>query len=174
VPQEAINELLVTEGRRSATVVRLKGGDPYVFGRGGEEAAALRAAGIPCEVVPGVSSALAAPAAAGIPVTLRGVAGAVTVVTGHDDPNGSVDWEALATSGATLVVLMGAGRAASVAGRLLAGGLDPGTPVACVTWATTPRQQVRRTTLAELGTLDLEPPTTIVIGEVAAHDVGAP
>jgi uroporphyrin-III C-methyltransferase len=172
VPQDAINALLVEHGRRTDRVVRLKGGDPFVFGRGGEEAEALISAGIAFEVVPGVTSAVAAPAAAGVPVTMRHRAAAFTVVTGHDDRSGlGVDWEAHAATGATLVVLMGAGRIGTIAERLIAGGRDPATPVVAVRWATTPQQEELRTTLAEVGDAELRPPCTIVIGDVAALDL---
>src|SRR5713226_2941737 len=141
LPQEDINTLLITYARQGCTVARLKGGDPYVFGRGGEEAEALAAAGIPFEVVPGVSSAIAAPAYAGIPVTHRGVSTHYTVVTGHEDPakeRADIDWEALARAGGTLVILMGAGRIADIARRLVAGGRSADTPVAAVRHGTRP------------------------------------
>ena len=125
VPQDRINELLVEHGRVAGCVVRLKGGDPFVFGRGGEEALALAAADVAFEVVPGVSSALAAPAAAGIPLTLRNEALSFTVVTGHLAPStaGSVDWRALAKVGGTLVILMAASRIGEIAQELQRGGL---------------------------------------------------
>ena len=125
------------------------------------------------EVVPGVSSAVAAPAAAGIPVTMRGHAGAFTVVTGHEDPAGdtSIDWEAHAATGATLVVMMGAGRMALIAKRLMAGGLPPDTPVTAVHWGCTERQAVIRTRLDEVGDHDLSAPSTVVIGDVAGLDL---
>ncbi|HZI44455.1 MAG TPA: uroporphyrinogen-III C-methyltransferase, partial [Ilumatobacter sp.] len=128
--QAEINRILVERGRTHDVVVRLKGGDPFVFGRGGEEAEMLVAAGIRVEVVPGVSSSIAAPAAAGIPVTMRGIASGVTVVTAHQDPakENGLDWDALARSGTTLVVLMGAARARSVSQRLIAGGMRPDMP----------------------------------------------
>ena len=173
MPQSEINRLLVEHGRTGACVVRLKGGDPYVFGRGGEEAEELQAAGVPFEVVPGISSAIAAPMAAGVPVTMRNRALAFTVVTGHEDPAGqsTVDWEAHAATGATLVVLMGVGRIAIIAKRLMIGGLHPDTPVAAIRWGCTDQQEVVRTTLAELGHADLAAPTTIVIGTVAGLDL---
>ena len=173
VPQEEINALLVHHGAAGAEVVRLKGGDPYVFGRGGEEAMALIAAGIPFEVVPGVSSALAAPASAGIPLTFRDRSQCFTVVTGHEDPTGdaTVDWEALAATGGPLVILMGVARVAEIAARLQRGGLDPATPVAAVHWATTERQTVTRATVATIADHDLRPPCTIVVGDVAAFDL---
>ncbi len=173
IPQHEINRLLVEHGRISSCVVRLKGGDPYVFGRGGEEAEELQAAGVPFEVVPGISSAIAAPMAAGVPVTMRNRALAFTVVTGHEDPAGSstVDWEAHAATGATLVILMGVGRIAIIAKRLMIGGLHPDTPVAAVRWGCTEQQEVVRTTLADVGHADLAAPTTIVIGAVAGLDL---
>jgi uroporphyrin-III C-methyltransferase len=176
--QSDINAVLVDRGRRFDTVVRLKGGDPFVFGRGGEEAEALRRAGIAVTVVPGVSSAIAAPAAAGIPVTMRGVSSGVTIVTAHQDPahvggagEPAIDWDALARSGTTLVVLMGAARARQIAERLVAGGMCPDTPVAVVTSATNADQAVTRVVLAELGGTPVRNPATIVIGAVAARDV---
>ncbi|MEJ5253743.1 MAG: uroporphyrinogen-III C-methyltransferase [Acidimicrobiales bacterium] len=173
VPQAEINRLLVEHGRAGRRVVRLKGGDPFVFGRGGEEVAALAAAGVPFEVVPGVSSAIAAPAAAGIPLTLRNRSLAFTVLTGHEDPAGgvAVDWEAHAATDATLVVLMGVERIGRIAKRLISGGRSPETPVAVIHRATTPHQQVARCTLAEVDQLELAAPSTIVIGEVAGADL---
>ncbi|MCU1452425.1 MAG: uroporphyrinogen-III synthase/uroporphyrinogen-III C-methyltransferase [Acidimicrobiales bacterium] len=167
--QEQINELLVARGRAGQTVVRLKGGDPFVFARGGEEAAALAAAGVPFEVVPGITSALAVPAAAGIPVTQRYSSTSFTVVTGHEDPasEGSVDWEAIAAVGGTIVILMGVGRWPQIAGRLQAGGLPPDTPAAAVRWGTRPQQHTVRATLATLGDEPLEAPSVIVVGAVA-------
>ncbi len=169
VAQGEINALLVARGGEGSIVVRLKGGDPFVFGRGGEESEALAAAGIPYEVVPGVSSALAAPASAGIPLTMRGRSSAFTVVTGHDvtDPGSSVDWTSVARSDATIVVLMGAGRLDGVARRLVDAGRATSTPVAVIERATLPGQRTLRTTLGALGGLDVGSPATIVIGEVA-------
>jgi uroporphyrin-III C-methyltransferase len=171
--QEEINEILVDRGRRFETVVRLKGGDPFVFGRGGEEAEALRAAGIDVEVVPGVSSAVAAPAAAGIPVTMRGVASGVSIVTAHQDPSTDrhLDWTALANAGTTLVILMGAARARSIAERLVVGGMRADMPVAVVTSATCDGECVERLTLDRLGLEPVRNPSVIVVGEVAARDV---
>jgi uroporphyrinogen III methyltransferase / synthase len=170
VRQDEINALLVARGRAGQSVVRLKGGDPFVFGRGGEEAAALLAAGVPFEVVPGISAAVGVPAYAGIPVTHRGLSTSFTVVTGHsrhavDD---DIDWEALARVGDTLVVLMGVAHRAEIASRLMAGGAPADTPVAAVRWGTRPDQRTVRTTLGELHACPLEPPVTIVIGQVAA------
>ena len=168
-PQERINELLVLFALAGRRVVRLKAGDPYVFGRGREEADALDAAGIAYEVVPGLSSALAGPASVGIPVTHRAAAASFTVVTaaravGEPEP----DWEALARLGGTIVVLMGAARRAEVAAGLMAGGLDPATPVAAMMDATTPDAVTVTGRLAQLGGLDIRSPAVIVIGAVAA------
>lgn len=171
--QDEINAILVDRGRRFETVVRLKGGDPFVFGRGGEEAEHLRAHGVDVDVVPGVSSSIAGPAAAGIPVTMRGVSSGVTIVTAHQDPDNErlLDWDALARTGTTLVVLMGAARARSIATRLIAGGMPGATPVAIVTRATCDDQCVERLTLDRLGVRPVQNPSVIVIGEVAARDV---
>ena len=175
-PQDEINRLLVEHGRAGRRVVRLKGGDPFVFARGGEEALALAEAGVAFEVVPGISSAIAAPAYAGIPVTMRNVATSFTVVTGHGDPwaDTETDWAAvagLAVSGGTVVVLMGVATRAEIAGRLVAGGLDPDTPVAAVRWGTRPEQRTVRTTLAGLGRAEVASPSVIVIGAVAGTDL---
>ena len=169
-PQENINALLVHLGRQGLEVVRLKGGDPFVFGRGGEEAEALADAGVPYTVVPGISSAIAAPAAAGIPVTHRGISASFTVVTGHRERGGSssIDWEALARVGDTIVVLMGVSERARIAARLMDGGLSPDTPVAAIRFGTRPEQTTLRTTLAGLADAPVESPSTIVIGGVAA------
>jgi uroporphyrinogen III methyltransferase/synthase len=178
--QDAINELLVTKARDGLLVVRLKGGDPFVFGRGGEEALALQAAGVPFEVVPGVSAAIAAPALAGVPVTHRGLVTSFTVVAGHSrsvdagPASGGTNWEALAAAGGTIVVLMGAAHRGRIAERLMAGGMSPSTPVMAVQWGTGPRQTSVRTTLADLPAASLSPPVTIVIGEVAGLDLSSP
>ena len=171
--QDRIHQVLVEAARRHATVVRLKGGDPFVFGRGGEEAEALRSEGVGVEVVPGITSAIAGPAAAGIPVTMRGHASGFTVITGHQDPTNahSIDWEAAARLGTTLIVLMGASRADLIAERLLLGGLDADTPVAVVESATMPDQQVVRTVLADLPGTPVHAPAVLVIGSVAGLDV---
>jgi len=165
--QAGINDLLVDLGRRHGSVVRLKGGDPFLFGRGGEEAMALSAAGVDWEVVPGVSSALSVPALSGFPVTHRSVSASVTVVAGHRAPgNGDVDWGALARVGGTIVVLMGVRRRAAIARSLIEGGMPGSTPVAlcrAVGWA---EEEVRTTTIALLGSVPAEPPCTIVIGPV--------
>ncbi len=171
--QDEINALLVERGQRGQFVVRLKGGDPCVFARGGEEAAALIEAGVPFEIVPGITSAIAAPAYAGIPVTLRHEALSVTIVTGHEDPASgrTVDWESIAQTGGTIVVLMGAGRAAKIAARLIGGGLDANTPAAWVNWGTYEHQEVWRGALADIGSAPVPTPSVLVIGTVAGVDV---
>ncbi|HEU4423746.1 MAG TPA: uroporphyrinogen-III C-methyltransferase [Pilimelia sp.] len=171
--QEEINGILVDRARAGAFVVRLKGGDPYVFGRGGEEALACAQAGIPVTVVPGVTSSVAAPAVAGIPVTHRGVAHEFTVVSGHvppDDPASLVDWPALARMRGTLVVLMGLKNLAAITDTLLAHGRPPTTPAAVVQEGTTGAQRSLRSTLGEVAgavaAAGLRPPAVVVIGEV--------
>jgi uroporphyrinogen III methyltransferase/synthase len=173
MPQDEINSLLVSHGQAGRRVVRLKGGDPFVFGRGGEEAEALAVAGVPFEVVPGVTSAVAVPAYAGIPVTHRGLATSFTVVTGHSRHavDADTNWDALAQVGGTIVVLMGVAHRAAIAERLQAGGLPGDTPVAAVQWGTRPDQRTIRTTLSGLPAVDLEPPAVIVIGAVAGLDL---
>lgn len=177
IRQAEVNALLTELGRRLDVVVRLKGGDPYVFGRGGEEALALEAAGIEYEVVPGVSAINGVPAYAGIPLTHRGVSASFTVVTGHGaDGTASggpapVDWDALGHVGGTLVILMGVEHRAEIAARLMAGGRKPSTPVAVVEQGTLPGQRTTRTTLAALGELEAVPPATIVVGEVASLEL---
>jgi len=173
--QERINAVLVEQGTAGKRVVRLKGGDPFVFGRGGEEAEALMAAGVAFEVVPGITSAIAAPAYGGIPVTHRGLSTHVTIVTGHEDPakgRTDVEWEALAHVGGTLVILMGAAGIADIAARLIAGGRAPETPVAAVRNGTRPDQQTVRATLATIADAGVRAPSAIVVGEVAALDLG--
>jgi uroporphyrinogen III methyltransferase/synthase len=172
-PQDEINALLVARGSQGLEVVRLKGGDPFVFARGGEEAAALAAAGVAFEVVPGITSAVAVPAYAGVPLTARGLNTTVTVVTGHEDSlsGGHTDWEAVARLGGTIVVLMGVATRATIAERLVAGGLDPTTPVAAVRWGTRPEQHTVRTTLAALGAAAVASPAVIVVGAVAGLDL---
>jgi uroporphyrinogen III methyltransferase/synthase len=163
--QDEINALLVALGRSGKRVVRLKGGDPFVFGRGSEEAEALRAADVDFEVVPGVTAGIAAPAYAGIPVTHRGVATSVTFVTGHEDPaqpEGRTDWAALARGGGTIVLYMGVKTLPRIAAALVAGGMSLDTPAAAVQWGTHPTQ---RTLVATLGTL---------AERAAAEGIGAP
>lgn len=173
VSQEEINRLLVDYGRRLGCVVRLKGGDPFVFGRGAEEVAALVSAGVEFSVVPGVSAAIAAPAAAGVPLTSRGIARSFTVLTGHDDPGSWSDEHAAALGavGGTIVVMMGAARLARIAARLVAAGMAPTTPVVSVRAATTAEQQVRRATLGALGDDVLGSPAVAVIGAAAGLDL---
>lgn len=174
IDQAGINGLLVEHGLAGRCVVRLKGGDPFVFGRGGEEAAALIEAGVDFEVVPGITSAIAAPAYAGIPVTHRGLSTSFTVVTGHSrhSVDSEIDWTSLARAGDTIVVLMGVSHRAEIARRLIEAGRPPDTPVACVRWGTRPDQRTIRTTLAGLGDAVLEAPVAIVIGQVAGLDLG--
>ncbi|HUQ62966.1 MAG TPA: uroporphyrinogen-III C-methyltransferase [Acidimicrobiales bacterium] len=173
IPQDEINRLLIDRARAGHEVVRLKGGDPFVFGRGGEEAQALLEAGVQFEVVPGITSAVAVPAYAGIPLTHRGLSTSFTVVTGHSrhSLDVDIDWGAVAHTGGTIVVLMGVAHRAEIAARLLAAGLAVDTPVAAIRWGTRPDQRTARTTLAQLPDVELEPPVTIVIGPVAALDL---
>jgi uroporphyrin-III C-methyltransferase len=172
-PQDEINRVLVEKGRAGLTVVRLKGGDPFLFGRGGEEAEALLAAGVAFEVVPGVPALVAAPAYAGVPVTHRGLSKAVTVVTGQSDPWSApdTDWAAVARVGGTVVLYMAVANRAEIAARLMEGGMDPATPVMAVTAGTRADQVTVRTVLADLGDADIRPPATIVIGAVAGLDL---
>ncbi len=176
-PQEEIDALLVARAREGATVVRLKGGDPFVFGRGAEEALACVAAGVAFEVVPGVTSAVAAPAFAGIPVTHRGVAQSFAVVTGSTAHGDEVDLARVATATDTLVVLMAAGKLAATCEELIAAGRDAAEPAAIVQWAGTPEQRSVVGTLADLPTLaaaaTIGPPATLVVGPVAslAHEL---
>jgi uroporphyrin-III C-methyltransferase / precorrin-2 dehydrogenase / sirohydrochlorin ferrochelatase len=178
-PQEEINDVLVRRAREGRVVIRLKGGDPFVFGRGREEVIACQEAGVPVEVIPGVSSATAAPELAGIPLTHRGVSQGFTVVTGHaapEDPRSTLDWAALARGGTTLVILMGVETLSSIVGALVDAGRDGDTPVACVMDAGLPSQQVVVTTLALVVSSGPPPglrsPAVIVIGAVAAFAAG--
>lgn len=171
--QRGIEAVIIARSRSGKRVVRLKGGDPFVFGRGGEEIQAFAAAGIPFEVVPGISSAISVPASAGIPVTHRELASSVTVVTGHEDPNksnGSVDWDWVAGSLGTVVVLMGLERVEAICGRLIRGGRGSDTPAAAIAAGTWPQQRVVVGSLDSLPGLvkreQLQPPATIVIGDV--------
>jgi uroporphyrinogen III methyltransferase/synthase len=171
-PQAEINALLVERGRAGQEVVRLKGGDPFVFARGGEEVAALRVAGVPFEIVPGITSAVAVPAYAGVPVTHRGLASSFTIVTGQEGEAGlPVDWEAVARLGGTIAVLMGVAKREEIARRLMAGGLPADTPVAAVTWGTRPEQRTVRTTLGRLGGEPIESPAVMLVGAVATLDL---
>lgn len=174
--QEDINGLLVAHARAGRTVVRLKGGDPYVFGRGGEEADACRAAGVPFAVIPGVTSAIAVPAAAGIPVTHRGLTQGFTVVSGHvspADPRSTVNWAALAQGSTTLVLLMAVEHLADIADTLVGAGLAADTPAACVADGWTGRQRVVAAPLAGLADAmraeRLTSPAVIVVGDTAAY-----
>jgi len=183
--QDAINQTLVDKAREGRRVVRLKGGDPFVFGRGGEEAEALRAAGIPFEIVPGVTSAVAVPAYAGIPVTHRGVAASFAVITGHEacpepgdsrsrrDPGkleSAIDWPHLATAVDTLVFLMGVKNLPDIVANLVANGRDGTTPVAVIRWGTTPEQSTVTGTLADIAErvaeAGLTPPAITIVGDV--------
>jgi uroporphyrin-III C-methyltransferase len=173
--QTVINDLLIEKAGQGSLVVRLKGGDPFVFGRGGEEALACARAGIPFEVVPGVSSAFAVPAYAGIPVTHRGITTTMTVIAGYEnpsDPDGGVNYEALAALGGTLVILMGVKQLDNVLGKLVEAGLPASTPAATIEWGATPEQRVAVGTLDTLAGLaadmDLQPPAVTVVGEVVA------
>ncbi len=174
--QDHINKLLLEKTQAGLMVVRLKGGDPFVFGRGGEEAIACQEAGVPFEIVPGVSSAVAVPAYAGVPLTYRGLSSAFTVFTGHEEPTKEgtgVDYDALAciARAGTLVALMGVSHLERISQRLIACGLDPDTPAVCIEWGTTERQRVVEGTLATLPGLaaeaGLQSPATTVIGAVA-------
>ena len=171
--QQEINDLLVQRATAGDVVVRLKGGDPFVFGRGGEEALALAQHGVPFEVVPGITSAIAAPAYAGIPVTHRGIASSFTVVSGSEDPSkleSSVSWEALARTGGTLIVMMGWAPLESILATLAQNGRTPTTPVALVQWGTWPGQVTVTGTLEDIvqrgRDAGLEPPVVAVIGDV--------
>jgi uroporphyrin-III C-methyltransferase len=170
--QTAIHALMIRAARRGRRVVRLKGGDPFVFGRGGEEALALQHAGISYDVVPGISSAIAAPAAAGIPVTHRGVASAFLVVSGHEAEAFASAIAQLQPNGVTVVVLMGLGRSAAIACDLIDRGWSRGTPAAVIVDASRAKQQVWRGTLeqlaAEESVMDTSGAGTIVIGDVVA------
>ena len=170
-PQAFIERLLVSEAKAGNTVVRLKGGDPFIFGRGGEEADALRAAGIDCEIVNGITSGLAAATSAGVPLTHRSCAQGVVFVTAHAAADNEPDWAALAKSGLTLVVYMGVARCAAIQRALLAADLPGTTPVLVVQDASLPRERQLRTTLARLSggisRHEIASPAIMVIGEVA-------
>ena len=171
--QSEINDLMVQHAKAGKTVVRLKGGDPFVFGRGGEEAVMLADAGVDFEIVPGISSAIAAPAYAGIPVTHRGYSSSIAIVTGHSAALGSdspVGWEQLATAVDTLVVLMGIGHLRQIAERLINYGRKPETPTALIHWGTTRKQETIEGTLADIAqkaeSVGFRSPAAIVVGEV--------
>jgi uroporphyrin-III C-methyltransferase len=169
--QSAIDAIMIHHAEAGRLVVRLKGGDPFVFGRGAEEIVACARAGVPVEVVPGVSSAIAVPGAAGIPVTHRGLASSFAVVTGHEDPAKAgfpVDWERLATAVDTLVILMGVATLPRIAARLLTGGRRADTPAVVIHRGTTEAQRTVTGTLADIAerAADVPSPAVIVIGEV--------
>jgi uroporphyrinogen III methyltransferase/synthase len=173
--QHEINFLIIDLARKGKIVARLKGGDPFIFGRGGEEAEELAKEGIPFEIVPGVTSAIAVPAYAGIPLTHRDFTSTVAFITGHEDPmkgESSIAWDKIATGVGTLVFLMGMGNLSEIAAKLLENGRDPETPVALIRWGTLPEQQ---TTIGKLSTIGetarskkIQPPVIILVGEVVA------
>ena len=173
ISQQGINEILVDRARRGLNVVRLKGGDPFIFGRGGEEADHLRAAGVPVQVVPGITAALACAAEAGVPLTHRDHAMEVTFVTGHgrDGSGAEPDWRALARARHTLVVYMGVGHAAEIASKLTQNGLPANTPVVVIQNGTQANQRVVGGTISRLGALvveqKIENPALLIVGEVA-------
>ncbi|SDE95016.1 uroporphyrinogen-III C-methyltransferase [Sporomusa acidovorans] len=171
--QEDINQLLVDKALANKVVVRLKGGDPFVFGRGGEEALKLLEHGIPFEVVPGITSAIAVPAYAGIPVTHRGIATSFAVITGHEDPakaESTIQWDKLATAVDTLVFLMGVENLSHITGKLLENGRPGDTPAAVIRWGTKPEQEVLVTTVARAAQAarGLKPPAIFIVGQVVA------
>lgn len=171
-PQERINDLLIAHARAGRRVVRLKGGDNFVFGRGMEEVLACAQAGVPTRIVPGVSSAVAVPALAGIPLTHRGVVHGFSVISGHvppSDPSCGLDYGALASAGTTLVVLMGVANLGAIADELVARGLAPATPAAVIARGGHPDQQVRTAPVNRIGEVatGIAPPAVTVIGEVA-------
>lgn len=175
VPQHEINRLLVDYGKKGGIVVRLKGGDPYIFGRGGEEVEALVEAGVPFEVIPGVTSAIAALAYAGIPATHRDCTTSVTLVTGHEDPTkgeSTTNWDKLATASGTIVIYMGVKNSSGIIEQIMAGGRSADTPAAIVSNGTLPSQSSFTATLGtlvqEMEKRKIKPPSLIVIGEVAA------
>jgi uroporphyrinogen III methyltransferase/synthase len=172
LPQAEINALILKEAREGNIVARLKGGDPFIFGRGGEEACELAQAGLPFEIVPGVSSAVAAPAYAGIPLTHRWYASSVAFMTGHETPmkeDSDIDWQAMATAG-TLVVLMAVKNLPHIVASLTSNGKDPATPAALIRWGTTPDQETIVATLGDIVRAAEEkrfrPPAVLVVGEV--------
>lgn len=173
LPQEEINRLIVEEAEQGRSVARLKGGDPFIFGRGGEEAEILVKEGIPFEVIPGITSAIAVPAYAGIPLTHRGYTSTVAIVTGHEDPTkeaSDIDWKALAAMGTT-VFLMGVKNLPSIVENLVQNGRNPQTPAALIRWGTTPDQKTAAGTLADIVEIAeksrITPPAVLVVGEVA-------
>jgi uroporphyrin-III C-methyltransferase len=171
-PQAFIERLMVSEARRGHAVVRLKGGDPFVFGRGGEECEAMRRAGIPCEVVNGITSGLAAATAVGIPLTHRALCHGAILVTGHAGEGGRVDWPALAATGLSLVIYMGASHAAEIQRELIAGGMRESMPAAAISNASRAGQRSISTRLgflaADLAAAEIRSPCILIVGEVAA------
>jgi uroporphyrinogen III methyltransferase/synthase len=172
IPQPEINTILIEKASEGKTVVRLKGGDPFVFGRGGEEAQALVDAGIPFEIVPGVTSAIAVPAYAGIPVTQRGMASSVAFITGHCAGSTPLDlnWQALAQGVDTLVFLMGVRSLPMIVTSLMEAGRSPDTPIALIEQGTLPQQKVIVGTLANImdRAFEIQPPSIIIVGEVVS------
>jgi len=173
--QTQINKLLIQQAKKSKKVVRLKGGDPFIFGRGGEEAEVLKKAHISFEVVPGITSAIAGPAYAGIPVTHRDFNSMVSLITGHEDPNkenSHIDWPKLAHNNATLVFLMGVGQLPQITRKLILHGMEPSTPVAVISWATWSHQKTVTGTLEDIGSVvkqnKVRPPAVIVVGKVVS------
>lgn len=168
--QDTITEILLAKAQEVAVVIRLKGGDPFMFGRGGEEMLALVQAGIEVEVIPGITSGIAAPAYAGIPLTHRDYSSSVVFVTGHEAAGKyrpQVNWKMLAQAAETLVIYMGVHNLSLISQELLAGGKAPDTPVAVIQWGTTPQQQIHFFTLVTLDPLgELSPPAIVVIGSV--------
>ena len=167
--QSEINQLLVEEARQNKIVVRLKGGDPFVFGRGGEEALYLRKNNLPFEIIPGVTSAIAVPAYAGIPVTHRGIATSFAVVTGHEDPTkpeSTINWEKISTAVDTLIFLMGVANLPQIVEKLIEHGRNPETPAALIRWGTRSNQEVFVTTLAEAPNAKILPPAIFIVGNV--------
>ena len=171
--QEAINSLLVAEALGGRDVVRLKGGDPFIFGRGGEELDACREAGVPCQVVPGISAAIGGGASAGLPLTHRDHASIVSFVAGQCKGLSEQNWAGLAGAGRTLVIYMGLATSHEIAEKLMSDGLSPHTPVAVIESATRPEQRVLRSLLADLGDLvtreNVKSPGLIVVGDVVVH-----
>lgn len=179
-PQERINELLIEHARNGRKVVRLKGGDSYVFGRGGEEWMACAEAGIPVRVIPGLTSSVAVPALAGVPLTHRSLVQGFTVVSGHvppEDPRSTVNWSALAQTNTTLVLLMAVKYLPQITARLLESGLAPRTPAMIVSEGSMPNQSALFSTLGEVAQKasheGVTPPAIVVIGEVASLELGA-
>lgn len=175
LPQDKINKLIVEKALEGKTIVRLKGGDPFIFGRGGEEAQELIQDNIPFEIVPGITSAIAVPAYAGIPLTHRKCTSTVAFITGHEDPTkkgSDIEWEKIATGIGTLVFLMGVGNLKNITNKLIENGRNPNTPVAVIRWGTTPKQETVTGTLdsivAGVKKVGLKPPAIIVVGDVVS------